>query len=386
METITLNITHFHALLFDNVRKIRAEALDLLQTIDEITATFNDASLTSDDVQTRVLRTLKIGDKIISEHGPQVQKYFDAINTLLEQYPELNFQSSEDVSSDIIMIYDAWAKALWNWPDTTPGKLPDKQDLLFQLGEVEQSIYTLSVAAQILTFPDLVNQKLMDMHTGEKLDFFHEFSDEFYKPEFLPIAWQYLREHPHRINGLMTENGIIYRASPTVPHVLSLLIVIGIVASGFLLIWLIGMLNYFQLPSMEILFRGYVAIMVGGFVHTFVDIWKQSQTRPEHVTNMLGNSILWIHVKQINIISGILTLWTGFIILVAIQQVGDAGAAFFAGYSIDSFVDLFLGRFTNTASSNMARWGTQNLPKSTRQQVADVLTQAPKSGVLSTKA
>jgi hypothetical protein len=70
---------------------------------------------------------------------------------------------------------------------------------------------------------------------------------------------------------------------------------------------------------------------------------------------------------------------TGFIILIAIQQIGNEGAAFLAGYSIDSFLGLFLVRFTDTTSQNVAKWGSQNLPKSTRQQVADVLAQSPKS-------
>src|SRR2546421_5217285 len=382
MGITTTSLTHLHASLFDSVRRIRAEALDLLETTDDIITTLNDTSLAENDVQMRVQRALMIGNKIISEHGPQVQKYFEAINILLAQHPELNIQSGEDVSSDITIMCDEWEKALWNWPNTTEGNPPSKQELLFQLGEVEQSIYTLGVTAQILTFPDLVNQRLQDMHTGEELDFFHEFSDEFYKPEFLPVAWKYLREHPHRINGFMTENGIIYRASSLVPHFLSSILIIGVFASAFLLIWLVGVLNYFHLPSVDVLFRGYIALMAGGLVHTFVDVWKQYQTKPDHATNMLGNWVLWVHVKQASIVAGILTLWAGFIILVAIQQIGDAGAAFFAGYSIDSFIGLFLVRFTNTASQNVARWGSQNLPKSTRQQVADVLAQSPNSGSL----
>ncbi len=100
MRTTTTNLTHFHALLFDHVRRIRAEALDLLKTTDEIITTLNDTSLAENDVQMRIQRALTIGNKIISEHGPQVQKYFEAINTLLAQHPELNVQSGEDVSSD----------------------------------------------------------------------------------------------------------------------------------------------------------------------------------------------------------------------------------------------------------------------------------------------
>lgn len=373
---------HFHASLFDSVRRIRAEALDLLETTDQIITLLNDTSLAEDDAKMRKEHALAIGNRIISEHGPQVEKYFEAINTLLTQHPELNVQSSEDVSSDITVMHDEWEKAIWNWPDTTHGNLPSNQELLFQLGEVKQSVYTLGVKAQILTFPDLVNQRLQDMHTGEQLDFFHEFSDEFYKPEFLPIAWQYLREHPHRINGFMSEKGIIYRASPLVPRFLSSLLVAGIVASGFALIWVAGVLNYFPLPSVDVLFRGYIAIMAGGLVHTFVDVWKQYQTKPEHAANMLGNWILWVHVKQVSIVSGILTLWAGFIILIAIQQIGDAGAAFFAGYSIDSFIGLFLVRFTDSASQRIARLGVEGPPKSTRQQVTDVLAQSAKSSPL----
>jgi len=366
--------------LFDYVRKIRAEALNLLDTTVEIITTLQDTSQAENEAQMHIQYALTIGSRIISEHGPQVQKYFDAVDTLLEQHPELNDLSGDDVGGDITIIHDAWDKVLWSWPDTTQGSQLGKEELQFRLGEIGQSIYTLTVTAQILTFPDLVNRKLLDMHIGEKLDFFHEFSDAFYKPEFLPVAWRYLREHPRRINGFMTENGIIYCASSHIPlRLLSPLLIHGVVGLGFLLIWLISTLNYFQLPSLDVLFRGYIAVIAGGLVHTFVDVWKQYQTNSDHATNMFENWVLWVHVKQISIITGILTLWAGFIILVVIQQIGDAGAAFFAGYSIDSFIGLFLVRFTDTASQSIAKWRPQDPPKSTRQQVADVLAQSPTS-------
>jgi hypothetical protein len=380
MKTITTSQTHFHALLFERVRRIRTVALDLLKTADEIVATLNDTSLTENDVETSIKYVLSISKKIIAERNLEVRDYFDEIDTALEKNPEFNIQSSEDVSSDITIIRGAWEKALLNWPNIVQEDLPDKQALLFQLKEVEESLYTLCVTAQILTFPDLVNQKLKDMRIGEKLDFFHEFSDEFYKPEFLPVAWQYLREHSHRINGFLTENGIIYRASPFIPHYwLSLVHIHGIIALGGLLIWLVSVLHYFPMQPVDILFRGYIAVMAGGLVHTVVDVWKQFHADPEHATNILENWVLWVHVKQVCIISGILTLWIGFVILVVIQQIESVEVAFLAGYSIDSFVGLFLVRFTDIASRNVVKWGTQNLPKSTVQQVADTLAQSQKS-------
>lgn len=381
MKTTTTNLDHFHALLFEIVRKVRAEALNLLETVDDLIKTLNDTSITEDDTRLRIQNALKIGKTFISEHEEEVKRYFEMINTELVQHPELNIQSDEDVTTDITTMQNAWEKALLNWPDSTQENLPAKPELLFRLSEVQQAIYSLSVTAQILTFPDLVNQKLLDMHTGEKLDFFHEFSDEFYKPEFLPVAWQYLREHPYRIKGFLTDNGIIYRASPAMPHMLSSFLICSVVALGFLFIWLASILHYFPLPSLDALFRGYIALMVGGLVHTFVDVWKQYHTQPDHTANVLENWVLWVHVKQMNILYGILTLWTGLIILIVLQQVDDAGAAFFAGYSIDSFVGLFLVRFADTATQNAGKWGTQNLPKSTRQQVADVLAQSPVSNL-----
>src|SRR5947208_15418882 len=151
MRTATTNLTHFHASLFDGVCRIPASAIDLLKTTDEIIKILNDTSLGENDAQMRIQRALTIGNEIISKHKPQVEKYFEAINILLSQHPELNVQSGEDVSSDITIMRDEWEKAVWNWPNTTQGNPPSKQELLFQLSEVEQSRYTVGVTARILT-------------------------------------------------------------------------------------------------------------------------------------------------------------------------------------------------------------------------------------------
>jgi len=381
MDNTPIDLAHSRAFLFDHIRRILAESRNLLETSDELITLLRDTSLAENDAYMQIQHIFTVNNKIIAERKPEVRNYFDQMNTLLEQYPEINVRSGEDLSSDITLMRDAWEKALLNWPDTIPEHPLDKPKLLFLLNEVEESLYTLSVKAQTLTFPDVVNQRLLNMRTGEKLDFYLEFADEVYKPEFLPIAWQYLREHSHRINGFMTDNGIIYRASPFAPHWLSLVLVDGVVALGFVLIWLASTLQFSQLP-IETLFRGYVAVMAGGLVHTFVDVWKQYRAEPDHATGILGDLFLWVHVKQVSIISGILTLWVGFIILVVIGQINSVEVAFLAGYSIDSFIDVFLARFTDIASQKVAKWGFQNLPKSTRQRVADAVALSAKSGAL----
>lgn len=163
---------------------------------------------------------------------------------------------------------------------------------------------------------------------------------------------------------------------------LSLVFINGVVALGFALIWLTTPLHIKIVNvsgsalSIDTLFQGYIAVIAGGVVHTFIEVWKQYRADPDHAINMLGNWVLWVHVKQASIILGILSLWAGFIILIAMGQIDHLDVAFLAGYSIDSFIDVFLVRFTDVATQKVAKLGTQNLPKSTRQQVAEVVARS----------
>ena len=60
---------------------------------------------------------------------------------------------------------------------------------------------------------------------------------------------------------------------------------------------------------------------------------------------------MWIHVKELSIAMSIISLWIGVIGLAWLQGDVMPSNAFFVGYSIDSFMDLFLERFATTAST-----------------------------------
>ncbi|HLQ30809.1 MAG TPA: hypothetical protein VK140_16365, partial [Ktedonobacteraceae bacterium] len=68
----TTDTNNFHALLFDYVRRIRAEALNLLDPTDEIITTLNDTSQTENEAQMHIQYALKFGHKIISANESQV--------------------------------------------------------------------------------------------------------------------------------------------------------------------------------------------------------------------------------------------------------------------------------------------------------------------------
>jgi hypothetical protein len=213
------------------------------------------------------------------------------------------------------------------------------------------------VRAGKLTLPDTVNDRLSGMRIGQPFNFFTEFADEFPARVYQVEALEYLSKHPGLIMGVVdVDHGLIYRASPHSWRRLCSFVIINFSAVlGALLVLLFYYLHAFSGANMtlENLLRGYVAVMIGGIAHIVVDALKQYRTREDHSFIALEDWMMWVHIKEVSIIIGVVFLWVGFLIFVYSGQVADWQAAFFVGYSIDSVIDLFLMRFASTASSRV---------------------------------
>jgi len=61
--------------------------------------------------------------------------------------------------------------------------------------------------------------------------------------------------------------------------------------------------------------------------------------------------VLWVHVRTIQFEYGILWVMAGYVLLIFFVDKVDWQTAFFAGYSIDSITDLFIGRFQKLTAS-----------------------------------
>jgi hypothetical protein len=93
--------------------------------------------------------------------------------------------------------------------------------------------------------------------------------------------------------------------------------------------------------------------MMGGAAHYIVNAVKQFRTNPGKTLTVLGDGLLWFHVKEVTVFLGILTLLVGFSGIVFLHVGTDLWTAFFAGYSIDSVIDLVLLRFADSSSMRM---------------------------------
>jgi len=232
---------------------------------------------------------------------------------------------------------------------------------LDQIKEVDGILCNIIKRTEKLTLPDRVNRLLKELRIGQTIDFHSEFSDELPELDARMLALHYLHDHPLLIIGAVdVENGLIYRASSHVwQQRLSPLYIALPAVLGAILVYVFY--TFFQPDPPHVLnfVKTYIALIAGGFAHGAVETVKQYRSSKGQTFTALGDLLMWVHVKEWSIIAGIMLLWIGFIGLVTLNQGLDWGTGFFVGYSIDSFIDLFLQRFTSVVSTRTDALRTQ---------------------------
>jgi hypothetical protein len=343
-----LNLRDSLCLFLGFLRDIRAEAQNLQRSITDIKL---KSELTDKHIRTTDAETaLQEGRKIFSHTDTQIKRLFKSIRNLMEQHPRLYDWASDEITH----VENVWMRVSLNWLDVLQ-KIPPLEDDKFkrQITKASELLDELILQIGKLTIPIRINQHLEELRIGQTLEFHLEFSDELPKLEDRQKILRHLQSHPEVIDGVVDpESGLIYHASPRkMRWLLSYILIVMFISIGVLLIFLLRTWNILPASqSLGDLMRGYFAIIIGGIAHVGIDALKQARTNKGQSFTALEDWLLWIHVKELSIIVGIVSLWVGFIGLVFSVQNLDWPIAFFVGYSIDSFMDLFLQRFNKTAS------------------------------------
>jgi hypothetical protein len=212
-----------------------------------------------------------------------------------------------------------------------------------------------------LTLAPRVNDVMRNLRVGQQLDLEFEFASEFPKDPKLRVrlAQELAQESGVIECGVVDpELQIIYKTAAT--RTLQLLSVWRIVLwclAGFAIpIVLANGGRYFPawpLHSNELLrlLTDYAMIMVGAGAHLAVESLKTSRSQPSQNFGALDDWVLWLHVREASFRRGILYVWLGYILFTFGISKADWPSAFFAGYSIDSFTELFLERFDTVVKS-----------------------------------
>jgi uncharacterized protein involved in cysteine biosynthesis len=101
------------------------------------------------------------------------------------------------------------------------------------------------------------------------------------------------------------------------------------------------------------LWAAYIFVVGGVLFHLLVEAVKQAQRSTDKAFLALGHWMTWIHVRETSLGITILTMWIVPIgLALTLSEEISPVTAFFAGYSIDSIIGVFLTRFDGLAKSS----------------------------------
>lgn len=338
-------------LLLGYVRDIRAEAQNLMRSLLEIKST---SKVTHKGGRAPELEAaLNESNQIFTHNKTQIEERLSALRDLLLKQPELYDQQGDEIAR----IENLWERVKLNWPNPTE---KDDAVIIRQIANVDQDLSELIYHAGYLTIPWRVNQHLEQLRIGQSLDFHSTFEDEMPKPEDRMKILSSMYSHPLVVDGVVdVQRGLIYHASPNPSRrILSYVLMVLTFLAGVLVVALFANLGtWLNLQNWPItsgrfseLLVGYLFITLGGVAHIGIDALKQARANKGQAFLAIEDMLMWVHVKELSIITGIASLIIGSLALAITLPKVEWQMAFFVGYSIDSFIDLFLQRFTETAA------------------------------------
>lgn len=335
------------------IRDIRAEAQNISKYLQDIKKI---CELTDQKVREQELKSfLQQNLEVLEYNKTQIQDRVKELRKLAETYPQIY-----DMNGDVIAIIEnLWQRIAVNLP-----RSPDEEanQILQRLPKIDKDVNELVFEAGYLTIPPRLNQHLEQLRTGRCLDFHSTFEDELPKREDRVKILSLLYTHPLAVDGVVdVENGLVYRASRKQSRRwASLALIMATFLAGtiavYLLAYLGSLLNIENWPigpsRFTELLVGYLFLTVGGIAHIGIDVLKQARAEKGQSFMAIEDLALWIHVKELSISAGIGSVIIGIIGLAFLTPKVEWQTAFFVGYSIDSFVDLFLQRFGKTVATS----------------------------------
>lgn len=349
------------------LRDIRAEVQNLETTLTSIID--NEQMVDTAARTAEILATLKRSKDLYQYNANQITERLNSLRQLMND----NAVLYDRYGDEVVHIENAWERATRNWPEFE-GDLPDANtefseetiakadDILRRAKEVVDSINKIVYHSGLLTIPARLNQHLEQLRIGRALDFNNTFKDEVPSDEDRQKILEYLSVRPVAVpNGVIdVEHGLVFRAAASVSRRYRSYLYIGFaIIVGAILVYLASEIgSIFDIEEWPIdpntsinLLVGYGFVLLGGLVHIGVDAIKQSRGSRRGVI-ALEDWFLWGHINESGLIFGVMSMWIGFFGLVFLMDNVQWQTAFLVGYSIDSFVDMFLQRFNVFISSN----------------------------------
>ena len=342
-----------------NLRDIRAEVQNLKKTLSEIKEIKEKSNLMTSSAISELKNNLYEikSNKLFESNCKQIEKRFKTLEVILGERPYVH----DCIGDGITDIANLWQRIRLFWPELH--KNTDLNESFLHIDMIENLIDELIFYITKLTIPHRVNHKLDLLRIGQPLNFHEVFEEELPDQDERVKVLKYIYSQPKLVNGIVdVENGRIYHASSNkIRRYGSYILIVGFVVLGGFLVYIFANMGNLGITGLTIysqtdLLLGYLFLIIGAIVHVGFDGVKQYRASKGQTFLAIEDWLLWIHINEVSIIVGVISLWIGFFGLVLLgsnilsQPLWQI--AFFVGYSIDSFVDIFLERFTITISTS----------------------------------
>jgi hypothetical protein len=334
--------------LFGRLRQIRAAAQylqgfagDTLKQVSALAGTARAAAVSSAFTATVLQR---LDDTVTSQ--------LEAIRLLFT----VDVEELEWCADDVATIRLRWARVKDLWPAAADAFEQMETKLAAMDVELDQIVYKCAS----LTLSPRVNDALANVRIGQVLDFDFEYGDELPKSN----------DHKKRLLlELAQEGGVlaagVVDADQRVIYKTAMTRTAQIWSAWRLAFWVIA--GALAIPAalaavtskagldstlLRSLLKDYIFIFAGSGAHLAVEAIKSAKAQENQRPSFqaLNDWILWLHVRERKVFWGIAYVWLGYVLLPMTIGVNNLQwqAAFFAGYSIDSVVEILLGRFEST--------------------------------------
>ncbi len=300
----------------------------------------------------------------------------------------------DDYGDQISRISDKWDefKMFWDRIDIQ-GPSPDNQKSDLEIfcehaGNLDKLLCSIISHSNLVTIPSRLNECLCDLWPGQSLNFYTQFNDELCRQDCGRWFLEYYNSHPAIIDGVVnTADGTIIKVSPNkLRRLLSFIMVAFTAILGIVLAWYsawilvmmkfpltlavpngimlsdvmittidLSKLDVTDYPVLAVPFAVcYGLIVAGAVTHLLIGALKQQRKRKPSDNLAIEGWLRWFHVFEIKNFFASFSLCIGFFGLILLIKTTDYLTAFLIGYSIDSFVDVFLNRFDQGVSSGTA--------------------------------
>jgi len=343
MGTITDEI------LRERLYQIRAKCQNIRKSVLDVKDILSKCSRLDDSNATDISGFNAVFDR----EKDNIEKWLKFLEERMNESSDLS-----DYADHIEHIDSCWHRVLDNRPDFSQPVCSIKD----ALEKTDKLLCKIISKCELVTVPDRVNDHLLSLRIGQKLDFYKTFEDEICSKTESKNILEYLSAHPGSINGIIdAENGVVYKASTDKWRQLeSYIAPLGLMIGGLIVLyffiapWIIPQVTEFHKPDISVwtILTLYIFIMLGGCFHIAADIIKEIQSTSNKARISFTDWFLWGHINETSLWTGVIMLWVGFATLISLKQI-DWISGFAVGYSIDSIYTIFMTRFDKTLSTRV---------------------------------